>query len=426
MKVKLDAVLLFVAASLSVVAVLVLTNDLLPHEGSPEAVTKEVARLIREEAVVRRDDAALAIAAANGMAAALDPYSEAWTAEENSAQSQRTAGHYAGIGVMLGETARGLTILDVAAGGPAAEVGLRPLDAVLAIDGIAVPEVQPIAHVRGRLAGEAGSKVVLRVRRADGVTVQDLVLHRATVDQPSAYGAMIDPVRRLGILVVKSFFKNTAEQAQVALAELKAAGLKGLVLDLRDNGGGLLDAGGDIARLFLGGGVLLVQTVGRAGSRALHAEVESPFGNLPLVVLVDGRTASSAEVVAAALQDHGRAPLIGSRTYGKGVVQRITALRSLPGAALRLTAAHHYAPSGRCIEKSIGVDQASAGRGGLIPDVAVPMGAAAQMDADILRSSWRYLPEVRAELRPQGPVQDAALDTALAILCGEAPADRKL
>ncbi len=426
MKHRFDAVLLVAAVLLSAAAVFVLVHDLMPAEGSPEAVATEVARLIRERAVVQQDDGVLALAAANGMATALDPYSAAWSATEYQHESQRTAGHYAGIGVMLGETSRGLTVFEIIAGGPASSSTLAPLDVISSIDGVVVPSVRPLVHVRGRLAGPAGTQVLLQVRRHADNSESSITLTRGSVDQPSAYGAMLDAENGLGVLVIESFFLNTAQQARAAVDAMLAQGLKGLVLDLRDNPGGVLDAGADVARLFLGNEVLIVQTIGRSGSRELRAALEAPFATLPLVVLVDKRSASASEVVAAALQDHARAPLLGERTYGKGVVQQITALRSLPGAALRLTTAHHYAPSGRCIEKSIGLDPQAAGRGGLVPDVGLVLDAAAQVSADALRLSWRYTAAVRAELQQETPMQDAQLDAALDILRGKPPQDRKL
>src|SRR5690606_15436752 len=147
------------------------------------------------------------------------------------------------------------------------------------------------------------------------------------------------------------------------LEALRHGGLRSLVLDLRGNRGGGLDVAVEIADRFLDSGVI-VSTVGRADSQSHVAKPPSPEGDLPLVVLVDARSASAAEVLAGALQDHSRAVLVGERTYGKGVVQAIVPFSSRPGG-LKITTAHYFTPAGRCIEKQVALPRGQERRGGL-------------------------------------------------------------
>ena len=419
-----DAALVITAFVLSAIAVWVLTDTLIPDRGSPRAVVKEVEELVRSHGVVQPADEDLALAAARGIADSLDPWSVALSPADREKDRFRHSGHYAGVGIVLEEDETGLVILQVIRDGPAARAGVCELEHVLAVDGVEVSKGRAVEETRGRLRGEKGSRVKLCLADTAGVQ-HDVELSRDDVTQPTSWGCMVEDTPGLGVLVIETFYENTAAQAAEVLETLAAAGMRGLVIDLRDNPGGLLNSPAEVARLFLGGRKLIVSTRGARTNGELRAEETAPWQELPLVVMMDGRTASSAEVLAAALQDHARAPLVGERSFGKGVVQQALALDSLPGAALRITTAHYFAPSGRCIERSLGLTAGQQGRGGLQPDLAVACTPAERGAADRLRDRWRYSAAVRARLAAREQLADAPLAAALALLQGQPPADRR-
>lgn len=421
---RTDATLVIAAFVLSAIAVWVLTDTLIPDRGSPRAVVKEVEELVRSHGVVQPADEDLALAAARGIADSLDPWSVALSPEDMEKDRFRHSGHYAGVGIVLEEDESGLVILQVIKDGPAERAGVHELDRVLAVDGAPVTKGRAVEETRGRLRGEKGSRVRLRLANNEGPE-RDVEIVRDDVTQATSWGALVEDTPGLGVLVIEAFYENTAAQAAAVVKALAASGLKGLVIDLRDNPGGLLNAPAEVARLFLGGGKLIVSTRGARTNGELRAEDTAPWEELPLVVLMDGRTASSAEVLSAALQDHARAPLVGERSFGKGVVQQALALDSLPGAALRITTAHYFAPSGRCIERSLGLAAGQQGRGGLQPDLVVPNTPAERGAADRLRDRWRYSAVVRARLAAREQLVDTQLSAALSLLQGQPPADRR-
>jgi carboxyl-terminal processing protease len=425
MRSRADVWLVVSAFVLSAMAVWVLTDTLIPDSGTPRAVVKEVEDLVRGYGVIQPTDEELALAAASGMAANLDPWSAAMSRESVSADRMRYTGHYAGVGVVLEEIDAALTILHVIKNSPAERAGLQELERIVAVDGWAVPRERAVEQARGRLRGEEGSLVRLRMANA-AQEEREVEIRRAEVPEASVFGAMLDDAPGVGVLVLERFHEQTAAEAETLLKALSAEGLKALVLDLRDNPGGLLNSPAHVAGYFLGDHKLVVRTAGARTHGELRVGASAPWAELPLVVLVDGRTASSAEVLSAALQDYARAPLVGERTFGKGVVQQSLNLESMPGAALRLTVAHYFAPSGRCIERSVGLAPGAAGRGGLIPDLTLELSSDERVSADHLRDRWRYSPAVRAHLGARQRFSDPQLNAAVALLQGHAPADRRL
>jgi carboxyl-terminal processing protease len=277
-----------------------------------------------------------------------DRWSAYYTPDQFQQFSQGLQGSYSGIGVWLRSTARGDLVIDsVQPGSPAAAAGLLAGDRVTAVGGTSTSG-QSVAAVVDQLRGPTGSSVAVSFVRAGvtstvTVTRVTLVVHDVTVRQ---LGNGVTLIR------VAAFTRGVGRQVRDAVARLSAQTTAGVVLDLRGNPGGLLDEGVEVASVFLDGGPVVSYQRRGHGVRTLAA---NPGGNTstPLVVLVDGATASAAEVVAAALQDRNRAVIVGSRTFGKGSVQEPTRLSD--GSAIELTVGRYRTPNGRMID-GVGIE----------------------------------------------------------------------
>lgn len=329
---------------------------------APAGVLDEAAAQIENAALQPVDRAALDAAALDAMlTAAGDPWGS-WGGVSPSS---------AGVGLWLRRGPGGRVVVDrVTSASAAAQAGARVGDEVRGVDDASVRGL-PAARVAGLLRGPAGSSVAVTLAR--GGAVRTHVLRRAVLPDP-------DPVRAAAAegavvhLTVSAFQAGVGRQVRAALAQARADDVRGVLLDLRGNPGGRLDEAVETASAFLDGGPVVSYVRRGAAPRQLDAVGDGDTA-VPLVVLVDGGTASAAEVVAGALQDRGRAVLVGSRTYGKGSVQEP---RPLPGgASLALTVARWTTPAGRSLE---GV--------GLVPDIevapAAPAEVAARRGADVL------------------------------------------
>src|SRR5581483_7150318 len=266
-------------------------------------------------------------------------------------------GKYEGIGVAVADDDGALEVIAPLAGTPAEAAGIRSGDRIIAVDGAAVAELGYDESVR-RVSGAIGTTVRLTVRRGKRKPF-DLSLVREPVRLANVTSRLLQP--SIGYLRVASFSSDVADSARAQVAELqKAAPLSALVLDLRGNAGGVVAAAIQLADAFLDAGTI-VSEHGRIASanRRSEAKPGDVLDGKPLVVLVDAGTASAAEIVAGALQDNRRALLIGTRTFGKGLVQTIMPLRT--GDAMVLTTARYYTPSGRSIQAE-----------GILPDLLLP------------------------------------------------------
>lgn len=327
-----------------------------PHDrASRQSVVDEAEARIRADAVRPVSQAQLERAAVQGMLAALDDQWSAYYAPADFNRfEQALSGSYSGVGVWIRRGANDeLTVLSVDPSSPAAKAGMRAGDALVAVAGKPV-HGRSVADVVSALRGNAGTKVTVVVVR--GATTLTMRLRRVALDTDDVSATMVTAsVERLRI---SAFTRGVGRWVRGRVADAQARHLRGLVLDLRDDPGGLLDEAVETASAFLDGGpVVSYQQRGHA-NQMLTALGTGDTG-IPLVVLVDGGTASAAEIVAAALQDRGRAVLIGSRTFGKGSVQAPAQLSD--GSALELTVGHYLTPSGRSID---GV--------GVVPDLEVP------------------------------------------------------
>ncbi len=287
----------------------------------------------------------------DAMLYSLDPYTNYFPEEDQSELEQMIKGSYGGIGSLItyDQALKRLVIAEPYEGMPAAEVGLKPGDVLLEIDG------QDLAgknnhEVSEMLRGQIGTDFILKVRRPGTESPLDFHIVRRSIQLPTVpyYGVVENGV---GYINLNSFSGSPSKEFKQAFLDLKQnQGITSLVIDLRNNGGGLLDEAVDIANFFLPRGQTLVTTQGkiRQADRAYKTLREPLDTEIPIAVLVNSGTASSSEILAGALQDLDRAVIIGTRTLGKGLVQ---VPRALPyGGTLKITTSKYYIPSGRCVQ----------------------------------------------------------------------------
>ncbi|MDH3655853.1 MAG: S41 family peptidase [Myxococcales bacterium] len=297
------------------------------------------------------DQMTLVYGAIRGLADSLDPHSVFLDPAEYQILRSDAEGRFAGVGVEVSTRDGWLTILSVFDGGPAAKAGLRPGDRFLSIEGEDARDVRLYDAVRW-IRGEPGTPVTVSVRRKGQEEALERTLTRAFIE--------VDPVEMKVLndgvvyLRIKAFQDGAARQLSEALDEAvvqlrKRGGVEGLLLDLRDNGGGLLHEAVGVSDEFLSSGVI-VSTRGRGGETMSQysARRAGTRPKWPMVVLINENTASASEIVAGALRDHKRAVLVGVRTFGKGSVQNVFELPG--GSALKLTTYRYYAPSGSSIQ----------------------------------------------------------------------------
>ena len=329
-------------------------------KASPAGVLDDAAAQIADSALRPVDREALDAAAIAGMLRAAGDQWGSW-----SDGTEPDAGT-AGIGVWLRTGQAGqVVVARVGDATPAAGAGLRPGDEIRSVDGrTTAGRTAPL--VAAALRGRAGSPVRLVTRRAS--TLRTLVLRRAVLAPVTVTASLESGASpSVGRITVPSFTRGAGREVRAALTRLHAQHAAGVVLDLRGNPGGLLDEAVETASAFLDGGRVVSYT--RRGAAAVRLDaVGTGDATTPLVVLVDGGTASAAEVVAGALQDRGRAVVVGSRTFGKGTVQEPRAL--VDGSALELTVAHYATPSGRSVD-GVGIAPDIDIAPGSAPDVAV-------------------------------------------------------
>ena len=277
-----------------------------------------------------------------------DPYTAYLAPPDYRLVRQETASAYTGIGVSLLPSARGYEVVSLSPG-PAARAGVRVGDTIVRIDGVAARRLS-MSHAVTRILGKPGTTVSLGLRR--GTRALELRIRRGLVHAPSVQARLLSYAGdRWGDVRLSGFRTGAAVVLGREIRRLQHEGARGFVLDLRQNPGGLLDEAVAVSSLFLARGVV-VSLAGRHEPREVFRAVGDVATREPVVVLVDRFSASSAEIVAAALRDHHRATLVGERTFGKALVQSIDPLHN--GAALELTIARYFTPSGSDIS-NVGV-----------------------------------------------------------------------
>jgi carboxyl-terminal processing protease len=321
-----------------------------PLSAADSAQIAEVLERVRREYVDPVDGRGLIDDALRGMVGRLDPYSSYLDAEEYADLRVSTAGSYAGIGIEVSTADRALRVVRPFRDSPAAAAGIQSGDMISAIDGMPVGNDLDTAMTRMR--GPRGSTVRLGVLRAGSALPLEFTVVRAQVEVHSVGLVPLDQ----GVIYARimTFSDTTAMDFAAGIARLRrdlGARPRGLVIDLRNNPGGVLESAVEVADQLLEEGVIVTADGRTPAARfSMSATPGEVLSGVPVVVLVNGATASAAEILAGALQDHHRATLLGRRTYGKGLVQTVMPLSS--GRAVKLTTSRYFTPSGRSIQGS--------------------------------------------------------------------------
>ena len=323
-----------------------------------------VKRFIETRYVSDVDETKLMDGAISGMVQSLgDPHSIYMNADKFEQLKEHTEGEFGGIGVTMGFKDSKVTIISVLDDTPGQNAGLEAGDEIMAVDGTPVSEMQP-EEVAMHIRGEVGTNVVLTIKRGD--ETKDYTIERATIKIDTARGTMLED--GMGYIRIASFSENTGKEFKAAYESLAEQGMKGLIIDLRENPGGLVTSCVEVANLVVPKGPI-VSVVERDGSKEVH-ESKLEESKYPIVVLIDGNSASASEILAGALQDTGAATLVGTKSYGKGSVQVVVPM--LHDDGLKLTIAKYYTPSGRCIDGT-----------GIEPDVEVELPEGATTDVQL-------------------------------------------
>ncbi len=322
-------------------------------------VFAQVLHYIQGSYVEKVDAHKLIYGAIRGMLKTLDPHTTFMSPREFKAMQEDTSGHFGGVGIELAVRDGGLVVVAPIDGTPAARAGIRAGDRIVKIDGSST-ENMDVGHASRLIRGVPGTKIVLTIDRDEFEKPRDFILIRLRIRLNPVEKSM--PLPGYGVIKIRAFQERTERNMMQALAELrKLSGgrLRGLVLDLRNNPGGLLEQAVRVVDRFVTSGTI-VETKGRGkkvDKEFAHKIGTQPF--YPMICLVNGGSASASEIVAGALQDHGRAVIMGTRSFGKGSVQTVVGLKD--GSGLKMTIARYYTPNHRSIQEK-----------GIVPDVEVP------------------------------------------------------
>jgi carboxyl-terminal processing protease len=381
----------------------------------------EIFAKAQAEYVTDIDETKAIEAAINGMLTSLDPHSSYLNPDEFRDMQVQTSGEYGGLGIEVTGQDGFVKVVSPMDGTPASRAGIKSGDYLTAIDGKSIVGLALDEAVQ-QMRGAAGTQISITVVR-DGVEPFDVTLTREKIRPESVRSRVIGDV---GYIRVSGFNERTDEGLDAAIADVRShGGTRGIVLDLRDNPGGLLEQAIEVSSRFLDGGEV-VSTRGRRVEdiERYNARRRDRVANVPVVVLVNGGSASAAEIVAGALQDRGRAKVLGVTSFGKGSVQTIIPLGPQKGA-IRLTTSRYYTPSGRSIQGT-----------GIEPDIEVAQVRLSDQDiADLQRRAARYSeaalphalenetgaerrpPHVPADMPPAGYTgEDYQLDQAVALI----------
>ena len=286
----------------------------------------------------------------DGLLSTLDPYTVYYEGDESNDLDALMMGKYGGIGISVGIKEGYITVITTLDGSPAQRAGILPGDRIVSVNGLTAHDIS-LQQMSNYVKGEPGTKVKLTVLREGQDHRLDFELIREMIAVENiAYAGMINGT--VGYIKITKFSKTANYDFVRALKDLKQEGMQSLILDLRGNPGGLLDAAIDVTNQFVKKGEIITYTKGRmADASRNYAALNDPlFPDLPLVVLVDGGSASASEIVAGGLQDLDRGVIIGATTFGKGLVQTVYPLQERD-AVIKITTAKYFTPSGRCIQK---------------------------------------------------------------------------
>ena len=342
----------------------------------------------------------------------IDPYTEYFSAKDQDAFRTMTTGEYGGIGSVIQQNEEGVIIAEPYEGSPAQKAGLRPGDLFLTIDGDSVLGWTS-ARVSDKLKGQSGSTLKLVMKRPwTSDSIKTFEFKRAKIQIPPVpYVGMVRP--GVGYIGLNTFSEKSFPEVRAGVEKLIKEGAKGLILDLRGNGGGLVESAVEILGLFLPKGTTVLTTRGKGvlNEKVYKTSINPIDTKIPLAVLVDGNSASASEIVSGALQDLDRAVIIGNRSYGKGLVQ---STRELPyDGMLKVTVAKYYIPSGRLIQaidysrrnpdgsvaripdSLTNVFKTAGGRevrdgGGITPDIKIEYPEVNRLTYNVVRDNWAF------------------------------------
>ena len=327
-------------------------------------------RFIETQYVRDVDYTKLIDGAISGMVKTLDdPHSIYLDQKMYELMRSHTEGSFGGVGIVMGFKDNKITVISVMEGTPSEAAGIKTGDEIIAVDGVPTSEIEP-EEVVLRIRGEIDTEVTLRIRRA-GEEDRDYVVRRATIQVHTVAGEMLPDTDGIGYIRIASFSEHTADEFKDAYHALEKDGVRGMIIDLRENPGGLVTSCVAIANMVVPKGPV-VSVVQKDGTREEY-ESDLSEGKYPLVVLIDGNSASASEILAGALQDTGAATIVGQTSYGKGSVQVILPLYD--DDALKLTIAKYYTPSGRSIDGT-----------GIEPDVRVEAQADGAQDVQLMKA----------------------------------------
>jgi carboxyl-terminal processing protease len=346
----------------------------------------DVLERVKHDYVNPVDDHQLLQAAIRGMVSSLDPYSAYLDGEDYDEVKIMSTGQYSGVGIEVSMEDEEVVVVSPFEGSPAAAAGIRPGDVISTIDGVPV-NTTTLADTIGRMRGKEGTSVKIGILRQGSAEPLQFTLKRSRVELHSVRSELLEP--GMGYVRISEFSESTGDDLEAALKDLRkhnGAALKGLVLDLRNNPGGVLEAAVSVSDTFLDSGVI-VTAKGRTPESKFEMDATpgDALNGAPIVILINGGSASAAEIVAGALKDNHRAKLMGRTTFGKGSVQTVI---PLPGdRALKLTTSLYYTPSGISINHRGIAPDIELERDPKPPSVPVPANAPLlQRDPEVKRA----------------------------------------
>lgn len=358
---------------------------------------------IQSDYVEERDVKELIYGALKGMLTSLDPHSQFLTPEEYNELRQETKGEFGGLGIEITIRDDLLTVVTPIEDTPAWRAGIKSGDKIVRIDGESTRNITLQKAVR-RLRGRPGTDVSITISRERVRELLDFKITREIIKIRDIKDALILE-DNIGYIRLAEFRENTPRDFEREMKRLRDEGCDSLILDLRNNSGGLLDVAIRIAQMFLEPDKLVVSTRGRGEEQNMEfkSRFPHPYLDLPMVVLVNSGSASGAEIVAGCLQDHRRAIILGEKTFGKGSVQTIIPLSD--GSALRLTTSKYFTPKGREIHDK-----------GIIPDIIVAEGKIEEEPKEEPIDIFEKLEEKQEEVLPEKYSKDIQLLRALDVI----------
>ena len=370
------------------------------------ALLVETILLVKQSYVDERPFRELLYGAIDGMLVSLDPHSAFLKPASYDALQEETHGSFCGIGITIGVQNGMLTVIAPIEDSPAFRQGLHSGDRIAAVEGSATSGMTVDQAIK-RLRGARGTPVTLTIHR-EGAEPRDVTIVRDEIRLTSVKGARLLE-GGIGYIRITQFGEKTPAEFTEALRSLRAQNLKGLVLDLRGNPGGLLESAVAVTQHFLPEGMTVVSIRGRQGTsqeRVFRALGRDHDATLPLAVLINRGSASASEIVAGALQDHARAVIVGETSFGKASVQNVIPTRTRPSCAVKLTTAHYFTPLGRLIHGK-----------GIVPGEVVLMKQDLWRQVQLKRL-YEEMPDAfpAAAREPVGEAADTQLERALARL----------